>query len=151
MYKNHGSWWFEGIFLNHEEIEKLFLEQRPKAPYENMTKIFHVTVEYMPENEHKQFYGKEVEVHIIAYKDGKVISKEGGPTGNEGFKVTLKADDAELQAFLDSIIKNYHVTGSFEDDAVYTNYIDFSDGKKLDVTVRGVYGCGYEDDFIDFG
>ena len=50
-----------------------------------------------------------------------------------------------------SLHTNYHITGSYKDEALYGEYIDFSDGTPLDINMEGTFGCIYWDETFDFG
>lgn len=141
---------YEGIFLDNDEMLKLFEETRGEAPLDNVTKEFHLTTEFMPESDHKQWYGEKVNVHIISYKIQDVEMDEVGMTTNEGFKAEVTAENEELNTYLASLDKNYHITGAYKDAPKYTNYIDFSDGEAMDIYVSGTFGGFYSDNSYRF-
>ena len=76
---------------------------------------------------------------------------DGQITSNEGFKVEVTSENKELAAYLDSLNKNYHITGAYKDGAKYTEYIDFSAGDPMDVYITGTFGGFYSDSTIDLG
>ena len=84
---------------------------------------------------------REVTVHITGYKYGTVIDPEDGSASqNEGLKVEVPAEDSEMQELLDSLDRNWHITGSYSTAARYTKYMDFSDAAPLDFTIIGKFG-----------
>lgn len=138
---NQDIYRYEAIFLNNDEIFSLFNSIRKTMPYTFITKDFHVTTEFMPSKLHEQWYGERVSVRITAYKSQKVIADNGMITANEGFKVVLSSENKSLSSYLNSLNKNFHITGSYQDAAKYTEQIDFRDGKKMDIEIIGIYGC----------
>ena len=144
---------YEAFFLDNEEILELFCDVRgSEAPYEYLTKDFHVTVTYMPEKDMHEFYGTEATIIIYAYQNGEVIADDGSPTANEGFFCTVETENKNLQQCIDGIEKNWHITGSYmdEDGAKYTEYLDLEGAKMLTYTVKGYFGGGMSDGSVDF-
>ena len=139
---------YEGLFLDNELIDSYFKQVRGDAPFGNITKDFHVTTVFFPEEDARTLYGKEIEVHIIGYKAAEVNTETGGTTSNEGFKVELKTDDSEMTAYLEKNDRNFHITGAFMDNPGYTVDIDFSDAQPLDYTVKGIFGAYLDNDTI---
>lgn len=137
---NQGFYRYEAIFLNNDEILSLFNSIRNMVPYCFITENFHVTTEFMPSELHEQWYGEKVSVRITDYKSQKVIADNGIITANEGFKVFLSSENKSLLSYLNSLNKNFHITGSYQDAAKYTEQIDFRDGKKLNIEIIGIYG-----------
>ena len=132
---------YEAVFVDNERIKSIFKEVRGEAPYPKITADYHVTTAFRPDKDVRNFYGKEVTVRITGYKAGDITTDEGGTTQNEGFKVELISDDAELTSYIIGQGKNYHITGSYVDQAKYTGYLDFSDATPLDYTVKGTFGA----------
>lgn len=146
------DYYYEAVFLDNDEIADLFVSVRgEEPPFEILTKDYHVTTEFMSEEVHPDWYGKDVNVHITAYKAQEVEMDDGNMTSNEGLKVEVSAEDKDLDEYLKNLEKNYHITGSYKDAAKYTNNIDFSDGEPLDIYVTGTFGCSHSDGTIDFG
>lgn len=134
---------YEAFFLDNEEILRLFSDVRgAEAPYEYLTKDFHVTTAYMPEEDMHEFYGTEVTVHIYAYQNGEVQADDGTMTANEGFFCTVNTENAEMQRYIDSLEKSWHITGSYaaKGGAKYTEYLDLTDAEKVDFSVKGRFG-----------
>lgn len=143
---------YEAIFLDNDEIEKLFASVRGKdAPFDKVTQDYHVTTEYMPAEGHAEWYGEKVSVHIIAYAVGEVKMEDGNMTSNEGFKAEVTSGSSEFNDYLKSLNKNYHITGAYKDEAKYTEYIVFSDGEPMDVYVTGTFGGYFSDNTFNFG
>ena len=143
---------YEGIFLDNDEVTKLFAEVRgKKAPYKIVPEDFHVTTQFMPETAHPEWYGQKVTVHITAYAKQKVKMDDGKASANEGFGVELSSDNQELSEFLKSLGKNYHITGSSKDAAKYTEQLDFSKGAAMDKTMTGTFGGYMSDSTFDLG
>lgn len=144
---------YEAFFLDNEEIRSLFCQVRGEnAPYDNLTKDFHVTTLFMPEQDMHTFYGTEVTVHIYAYQDGKVLADDGSFTANEGFFCTITTDNPQLQHFIDHLEKNWHITGSYQDQggAKYTEYLDLTDAMVVEYTVTGHFGGYLSDGNVSF-
>lgn len=150
--ENDNSLVYEAFFLDNDEVTELFTKVRGmEAPYEKLTKDFHVTTAYMPEQDMSELYGTEVTVHIYAYKDGEVLADDGSMTSNEGFFCTVTSDNEEMQSFIDNTQKNWHITGSYKDGAKYTEYIDPSDATEVDISIKGRFGAGMSDGSIKLG
>lgn len=145
------NWYYEAVFLENDAVTELFSQMRESTPYRYLTQDFHVTVVYMPDQTHEEWYGEEVTVHITSYRSQEVTADDGGMTSNEGFGVSISASGPELAGFLSGIEKNWHITGSYRDEAKYTELVDFSGGTPLDVYLTGVFGCGHKDGTIDLG
>ena len=137
-----GYYYYEGVFLSTEEAARIFHLVSGDFPRYSVVSIpFHVTTEYLPEITHDELYGTEVTVHITGYKYGTSTDPEDGSTSlNEGFAVDVYAEDPEMQALLDSIDKNWHITGSYTTAARYTKYMDFSDAEPVVYIITGVFG-----------
>lgn len=132
---------YEAIFLDNNEILDIFSDIRgDEAPFENVTKDFHVTTSFMPEKDSHELYGEKAEIHITGYKCGEVEDDDGGMTANEGMCVTITCGGEKLQKHIDSLDNNWHITGAYKDAAKYTGYIDFSDAQPIDYTVTGTFG-----------
>lgn len=137
---------YEAIFLDNDEIANLFTSVRgEEPPYANATQDYHVTTEFMPAQAHAQWYGEQVKLHITSYATQDVQMEDGKTTSNEGFKVEVICENEEFAAFLESMSKNFHITGSYKDEAKYTEYVDFSQGEPLDIYVTGTFGGFYSD------
>ena len=136
---------YEGFFLDNEETETLFQSVRGDVPYPLKPSDYHVTSEYNMPVLHPELYGTKVTIHVINYKrDESLINAAGAPAANEGFSVEINSDHDSVQEIIDRVTasgKNWHITGSYmnEDDAVLTNYIDFSDGEPVDVYLEAVF------------
>lgn len=143
---------YEAIFLDNDEIGGLFAEMRGETPpFEQVTKDFHVTTEFKPETLHPEWYGESVVVHITSYAVQEIAMEDGTMTANEGFKAEVTSSNESLNSYLASLSKNYHITGAYKDGAKYTEYVDFSQGEPMDVTVTGTFGGGLTDGTIDLG
>ncbi len=146
------DYYYEAVFLDNDEVQDLFTSVRgEEAPFENVTKDFHVTTAFMPEQTHPEWYGEAVTVHITAYAVQDVKTDDGDTTANEGFKAEVSCENKDLEAYLSSLDKNFHITGAYKDGAKYTEYVDFSQGEAMDVTLVGTFGCGHSDGTIDLG
>lgn len=142
---------YEAFFLENAVVEQLFKDTRGENPFGIVTQNYHVTTCFMPDTSHEQWYGKKVNVHILSYKSQDVIDDNNCMTSNEGFKVSISAADKDLNDYILSLDKNYHITGSYKDMAKYTEYVDFSDGIKMDINILGIFGCEYVDGTIFLG
>ena len=133
---------YEAIFLNNDEVQNLFVQARGEtAPYANMATDFHVTTAFLPETAHSDWYGQTVTVHITTYACGEAKTDDGNITANEGLKAEVASNNEELNEYLSSLNKNFHITGSFKDAAKYTNYIDFTQGQPFEATLTGTFGA----------
>ena len=137
---------YEAIFLDNDEVANIFKSiRKDEAPFDKVTTDYHVTSAFMPESDHKQWYGSKVNVHISKYKIQEVKMDDGNMTSNEGLKVELTSENEELNEYLISLNKNFHITGSYIDAAKYTDLFDFSDGEDLDIDIMGTFGGFYSD------
>lgn len=137
---------YEAIFLDNDEVANIFKSIRgDETPFDKVTTDYHVTSAFMPESDHKKWYGSKVNVHISKYKIQEVKMDDGNMTSNEGLKVELTSENTELNEYLISLNKNFHITGSYKDAAKYTDSIDFSDGEDLDINIEGIFGGFYSD------
>lgn len=141
---------YEAFFLDNEAVNGIFDGIREVPPFEKVTKDFHITTKFMPSEQCIKFYGEKVKIHITAYKIGDVTDDNGSITTNEGLKANIITDNEELREYLDSLNKNFHITGAYKDAAKYTEYVDFSDGIPLDLYVEGTFGCYYSDGTFGF-
>ena len=142
-----GYYWYEAIFLNPEEVQEIFGMVSDNYPrYEFVPEHYHVTTQYKPEFRHENLYGSPVTVHITGYACGSVQDiQENITSDNEGLRVELSAADKELQDLIDSIEKNWHITGSYSVGAKYTEQLNFSDATPVDITIEGVFGMDDSD------
>lgn len=146
-----GYYYYEGIFLSTEEVTAAFQRVSDEFPrYPVIPVLFHITTEYMPEMTHDNLYGAEVTVHITGYKYGTSRDETDGSTSeNEGFKVEVTSENPQMQQLLDSIDKNWHITGSYTNAARYTAYMDFSDADPTDFVLTGRFGwCDSDDNLV---
>lgn len=146
-----GYYYYEGIFLSTKETTEAFQIVSDEFPrYPVVPERFHITTEYMPDTTHENLYGREVTVHITGYKYGTSTDETDGSTSeNEGFRVEVMSEDPEMQELLDSIDKNWHITGSYTTAARYTKYMDFSDADPVDLILTGTFGwCDSDDNLV---
>lgn len=148
--KDNISCVYEAVFLDNAEVTQIFEQLRGEQPFEKQTVDFHVTTFFMPETPQNAFYGKPVTVHITGYKVGEVTADDGTATVNEGLKVELSSPDQELNAYLETLSANFHITGSYQDQAKYTGYIDFSDAEPMDIVLTGTFGGYCTDNTVHF-
>lgn len=131
---------YEGFFCCDSEKVKSAFNQMNPARLVKLPKNYHVTTEYKPENLHENLYGQKVKVRVLKYKkDEKLIYNEK-ETANEGFQVQIITHNLELHHILKTINKNWHITGSFNDCAVATEMIDFSDGVRCNFEFEAIFG-----------
>jgi len=137
-----GYYWYEGIFPEKEEVEKIFSTVSDDYPkYEFTPDVFHITTQYKPDPKHEELYGKPVTIRIIGYASGSVRDSEEDITSeNEGLLVEISSTDEGMQALIDSCDKVWHITGSYAAAAKYTGQLDFSDYMPVDITIEGVFG-----------
>ena len=61
----------------------------------------------------------------------------------------VSSEDPEMQELLDSIDKNWHITGSYTTAARYTKYMDFSDADPVDFILKGTFGwCDSDNNLV---
>ena len=138
---------YEGVFMKNEEVLEAFRYLRGETPpYENTPKEYHVTTVWRPKTDFRQFYGSDTAVHGYRYKAGEVMDSDGNPTANEGVLVTLNTSNPDFQNYIDSLSDHvWHITGSYEKAAKYTNDLDFSDGMPVSFTITGKFGAYMSD------
>ncbi len=142
---------YEGVFLNSEDVLKMLEEIRgPKAPYENVSKEYHVTTMYKPEKDFRELYGSDVNVHIIGYLNGQATADDGTITHNEALVADLISDDPILADYLSSSQEGWHITCSYETKAFYSNLMDYSKAQKVDYTLSGKFGAYINGNFVSF-
>ena len=134
---------YEAVFMKNEEVLEVFRTLRGETPpYEHIPKEYHVTTIFMPERDHRQFYGSDVAVHGYCYKAGEVMDTDGNPTGNEGILVYMYSSNPGLQDYFENDVEHiYHITGSFAKEAKYTLDLDYSDGTPVNFTITGKFGA----------
>lgn len=133
---------YEGIFLHSEIVKSLFISQRGENKLRHETSDFHVTTEFMPKLVHPDWYGSEVDVILTSYARQTVRMDNGELTVNEGFGVSVSSSNGELNDFLKSLKKNFHITGGFDHAPKYTEDVDFSLGDKIEVIhLKGTFEC----------
>ena len=142
-----GYYWYEGFFLDQEDVENAFRTVEENYPkYEYIPDLFHVTTQYKPDPKHESLYGTPVAIHIIGYVSGVVEDLEEDITSdNEGLLVEVTSSDEDMQALIDSIDKVWHITGSYSAAAKYTGHLDFSDAVPSDMTIEGIFGMADSD------
>ena len=138
---SEGYYYYEAIKLDTDSVRDVYRSVRgDQAKYSIVPLMYHVTTEYRPETTHESLYGTEVTVHISGYSYGDIVDEDGNVlSSNEGLSCEVSSDNEEMQALLDSIDKNWHITGSYTNAAKYTENLDFSNAEKLDVTLKGVF------------
>lgn len=137
---------YEGIFFDNKSIKNAFEITRGECTLKSEPSDYHVTTVYAPKQLSSHLYGEKVIVTCTKYKlDNNLFTKEGALTANEGFKVELSTNNSELATMLANIDKNWHITGSFNDKAVYTNDINFEDGMEVSFSFEGIFaGFSYK-------
>ena len=147
---------YEGVFLDNSDVEGVFEEIRGELPpYEHVTRDFHVTTAFRPETDARTLYGTEVEVRIVGYKAGEVTTEDGAVVSCEGLRVELFSENEEMMDYLKNVEAVYHITGSYSDQAKYTESLDFSDMKPMNVVLKGRFGAflagvDFDSAFISF-
>ena len=140
---------YEAVFLDNEQISGLFAQARGNnAALEKVPSEYHITTAFQPETAHPEWYGQKVDVHITTYAMQEVKTDDGTPTENEGFKVELTSENEQLNSYLASLNKNFHVTGSSKDAPRWTEYIDFSKGQPFEATATGTFGAYMTDQTV---
>ncbi len=139
---DEGYYYYESILLDKAQVVKAFKKANKDFPkYSVSPPEFHVTTEFMPAEHHDALYGTKVTVHIVGYTYGTVHDDEEDlDSQNEGFIVELTTDNEDMQALLDSYEKTWHVTGSYTEGGKYTEFLDWSKAKPMDITLTGTFG-----------
>ena len=70
---------YEAVFLDSQQVSDILLQirGREEAPYPNVSRDYHVTLAYKPEQYARSLYGQEIEVKIVGYKLGTLIDEDG--------------------------------------------------------------------------
>ena len=120
------------IAVFFDAATQCFIRGYSKEGLDNPTGDLHVTVQYKPEDDHSELFGEKVSVKVVAY---------GNNGRNEGLKVEVIAENAELQALLDGIAVP-HITLSWSKDskAVFTKDVCF-DEPVDGVIIEGTFGA----------
>lgn len=133
---------YEAVFFDNNAVDAVFTQVRGDAvPYEIVTRKYHVTTAFRPVKDARALYGKEVDVHIVGYKTGEVLGDDGKKHGCEGLRVELFSEDKDMMAYLNSIGRVAHITGSCTDYPRYTQFLDYSDMKPLNLVLKGRFGA----------
>jgi len=140
--QSEGYYWYEAVFLHKEDVEAAFRTASDRFPnYEFVPNDFHVTTQFKPNPKHESLYGTAVTVHITGYISGSVQDrKEDLVSENEGFLVEISSADENMQLLLDVCNRIWHITGSYTGAAKYTEHLDFSTARPMDLTLEGVFG-----------
>ena len=133
---------YEAVFLDNAQISDLFAQARGNnAALAKVPSDYHITTAFQPETAHPEWYGQAINVHITTYAMQEVKMEDGTLTENEGFKVELTSDNEQLNNYLASLNKNFHVTGSSKDAPRWTENIDFSQGQPFEANATGTFGA----------
>ena len=133
---------YEAVFLDNAQISDLFAQARgSNAALAKVPSDYHITTAFQPETAHPEWYGQTVNVHITTYAMQEVKMDDGTLTENEGFKVELTSDNEQLNSYLASLNKNFHITGSSKDAPRWTEKIDFSQGQPFEANATGTFGA----------
>ena len=145
---DEGYYYYESILLDKAEVVKAFRQANRDFPkYRVSPPEFHVTTEFMPAEKHNSLYGTKVTVHIVGYTYGAVYDAEDDVTSkNEGFRVEVSSDDKDMQKLLDGYDKTWHITGSYTEGGKYTEQLDWSKAKPVDITLEGTFGGADSDE-----
>ena len=145
---NQISW--EGIFIEQDLFQKQVDMVRKKGftGYCRVPLFPHVTSEYAPAHPHEQWYGTEVTIWIWSYIRDEQIRPENNAdsayTKAEGFLVKkLESDNEALNQYLEKQDRLFHVTISFSNEAVDTNYVDCKKEVPYQLCLKGTFG-GYD-------
>ena len=146
--KDEGYYYYESILLDKDEVTDAFKSVSKGFPrYAVCPPEFHVTTEFMPAEKHNSLYGTKVTVHIVGYTYGALYDAEDDVTSkNEGFRVEVSSDDKDMQKLLDSYDKTWHITGSYTEGGKYTEQLDWSRAKPVDITLEGTFGGADSDE-----
>ena len=142
---------YEAVFLDQDEVLEIAEKIRGSEPaYKETIREFHVTTDFLPDQDHRDLYGQEVTVHITGYKAGEVITDDGTVTHNEAMKASLKSGNQRMQKYLQESQEGWHITLSYEDKSFYTNFMNFSDAQKTDYTLTGKLGAYLNGNFVSY-
>ena len=140
---------YEVVFLDNAQISDLFAQARgSNAALAKVPSDYHITTAFQPETAHPEWYGQTVNVHITTYAMQEVKMEDGTLTENEGFKVELTSDNEQLNSYLASLNKNFHITGSSKDAPRWTENIDFSQGQTFEANATGTFGAYMTDQTV---
>ena len=140
---------YEAVFLDNAQISDLFAQARgSNAALAKVPSDYHITTAFQPETAHPEWYGQTVNVHVTTYAMQEVKMEDGTLTENEGFKVELTSDNEQLNSYLASLNKNFHITGSSKDAPRWTENIDFSQGQTFEANATGTFGAYMTDQTV---
>lgn len=104
---------------------------------------YHITTAFKPQPLHRQWYGVIAEIQIDGYLwDDQIANQETEMiSGAEGFQVaSIETEEEELQSYLQKLIKKYHITTSYSQWAVDTNYANWSRVQTSTLRMKMVFG-----------
>ena len=140
---------YEAVFLDNAQISDLFAQARgSNAALAKVPSDYHITTAFQPETAHPEWYGQAVNVHITTYAMQEVKMEDGTLTENEGFKVELTSENEQLNSYLTSLNKNFHITGSSKDAPRWTENINFSQGQPFEANATGTFGAYMTDQTV---
>ncbi len=140
---------YEAVFLDNAQIGDLFAQARgSNAALAKVPSDYHITTAFQPETAHPEWYGQTVNVHVTTYAMQEVKMEDGTLTENEGFKVDLTSENEQLNNYLASLNKNFHITGSSKDAPRWTENIDFSQGQTFEANATGTFGAYMTDQTV---
>lgn len=106
----------KNLDLNSEELENKVIN-------------YHITTEFNPKIKHYDFYGVSAIITIKGYVIDYDIENpyHSDKTSAKGFVVSdIQTTNKELQDYINSIDKKFHVTTSYSCAAVDMNYADYN-------------------------
>ena len=140
---------YEAVSLDNAQISDLFAQARgSNAALAKVPSDYHITTAFQPETAHPEWYGQTVNVHVTTYAMQEVKMEDGTLTENEGFKVELTSENEQLNSYLASLNKNFHITGSSKDAPRWTENIDFSQGQPFEANATGTFGAYMTDQTV---
>lgn len=122
---------YNGIFITLDELQKA--ANLRTYPLEREITNPHVTCEFRPKNPQTELFGTEAEVTITGY---------GCDGNNEGFSVSVKTANPEVQALIDKVpVPHITLSVSAKGRPVDTAHLKFTPCEH--VVLHGIF-AGYD-------
>ena len=132
---------YEAVFLDEEEVQEIFAEIRGNPEFAKTPRDYHMTTLYYPDEPATDLYGTKVRLHVTGYQSERFLDEKLHITGAEGLRVQLECDDPEFQEYFSQFNAQWHVTGSYMTEPVYTGLLNYRKAKPIDYTIDGVFGA----------
>lgn len=105
--------------------------------------LYHVTTVFMPKPLHEKWYGIGADVLVSGYLSDDQVNnpKAAALSQAEGFQVeSIRTENEELNIYLSQLVKKFHITTSYSQAAIDTNFADWSKAVPCKFSVRMIFG-----------